>query len=233
MNRRTAMGGALLLWATVGMLSAQEKDRGPVVLPKGAASWTVTVIDPEKKSEGVTEPQNQGQGQSPVAPPSAAVVRIETVQTPKARCDTFVWSDGRTSQAWYVDGYVLRKTAEGDDVYVGRGSGGVSAAPGEWFITPGTFGWTAQVVPDKGERYSGKAALYFVRGEGAGTETVYANPETLLPLAAIEDGKTYEFTFGAPPTSEPVMPALFAKALQEIKLANTPMTRVSRDPSSR
>lgn len=211
---------SLLLSLLPGMAIGEE-ETPPVKLrfPTGEAAWTVLVKSPEAPPAKSEEPKNE----------RVVMARIDTVQGQKRRCDRWVWSNRDVTQTWFVDEYVITQDREHKSIYA-TARARARFQPEEIIFNAGFFHWTQRVDKPEPVSIEGTKCLAFrksaLKNQDDASEVddavAYADAETGLLVAYVQNRVTYRFTFQKMPM--PSMPDDFSEALKRLQIANTPPT---------
>jgi hypothetical protein len=208
-------------------LYAQTAASSGVEFPTNFAAWVVLVKENKEQNKAAAP-------NTPAATSGPRLVRINTVQTPTVRSDTFLWTDGKSSQNWSVNGIVLSENVQNRSIYILASQGFLGLSNGEITLDPSLFVWTQGMTPVP-IPYNGQPSLLYKRDprpgiqnskentpgitlKGTLTEAVYVSPSTHLPIAYLRNNRTYEFTFEKPPATELKIPPRFSAKYDRFKL---------------
>lgn len=216
MNRKRLLTGFLVVGALFA-LHAQEPPAHQAKFPGGDAAWEVKVEKTKNRSS-----------ESSPAEVGRQISKITIVRTGKLRRDTTVWSDGTSTQTWWL--------AEPPLVLLqGKSPGDIRALKvsqlGPRRFDESTFAWISAQNYKGEEMFGGrKVKIYQIEktlDDGAvATTQAKLDAETNEPVAWIEGAKTVLFKFGTPRPTEPlVLPEDFQKALVRYEAYYAPAER--------
>jgi hypothetical protein len=208
-------------------LAAQTSPAAGVAFPDQDAAWSVSVKETAKQT---SNPQSSSSAQQQ----SVSLVRIETIETPAMRSDTFFWSDGRSSQNWSINGIVLSENPHNGSIYILANKGFLGLSNKEIVFDQDFFAWTRSTTPASSD-FDGKSYLFYAKPfQGAGssvrtiflkaeiassfTEAVYVDPATRLPAIYLRGNQSYQFTFKSPSNGDLKMPPQFLAKYNRYKL---------------
>ncbi|MFA7343506.1 MAG: hypothetical protein WC003_04300 [Terrimicrobiaceae bacterium] len=190
--------------------TAPEKPSPPLVTtPPDRAHWKIT--------------PNQIKKQMPAdAQENPELLEIEAWKTPSVARVIQQWGNGKASESWIADGYLLHKFPALPDIYVTplslRSSVQDDGMSDFNAVYPG-FTWLdlkyyTGVIP-----LGGKKCHHYADPEN--DREAWVDAETKAPVAYRNGASNFVYAFLAPPAQDPTMPEAFLRELQNYKKADS------------
>jgi hypothetical protein len=225
----------LIIWlglASTGIAESTDTaiPQPPFLRPQERASWMMTVVP------GVT--QN-------AAGKTKELVQQEVTLTGKIKHEINTWSDGQKSEIWIVNGILLVEDPRKHFLTLIDPSRDPAAA---YYLRYEftQLSWLSPKTYVRAETHNGVPCYWFKKGSqnnlaadpSIDSETVFDGPSAeawinaaTRQLVSVKVGTTlYNFTYGAPPDSDLVLPPKFAALWQGYLEAINPLN-VQQPPS--
>ncbi|HSI86161.1 MAG: hypothetical protein ACAI35_10395 [Candidatus Methylacidiphilales bacterium] len=202
-----ALAAAMPGWNTAHAQTQAEADR-------------LRPTPPERMHFKITATTTAGPAEAaPSGPPR--LLEIEVQKTPAVARMTQRWSNGKVSESWIADGYLLTTYPALPDIYVTslslRAVGSDDGISDFHSMYPG-FGWVEPRFFTAVVTLNGRKCNHFANKEA--DREAWVDAETRLPVAYTKGKTKFSYEFLPAPQQDPTMPAAFRTELQIYKKAD-------------
>jgi hypothetical protein len=181
----------------------------PFVLPPPERSAWLIKVTRSAQTEGAQDDQDARKARD--------VVAISSLRYAESKRDIVSYSDGFKKEVWFVSGNVFWLYPDGSTV--GVSSENLDALMNEPVTSdrfPG-LNWLNADTYEGIAKIGGQECRYYTSGGEEDRREAWIGLESQLPVAAKFGEVVHSYSFTTPPDAPPQMPAMYAKALEDVK----------------